>query len=104
MVVEYSDTSPFFIDDKIDELLKLSQYSIPVKMELSSLANANPIKERGMSFIENALGITTTSWNKPLVSSNVQSGLTENGDGSEGATTKDEGDLSDEGQSTRDKK
>lgn len=104
MVVEFDDTSPFFVDDKIDKLLKLSQYSIPVKMELSALANANPIKERGMSFLENALGITTTSWNKPLVSSNVQSGLSNNGDGSDGAPTKDEGDLSDEGQSTRDKK
>jgi hypothetical protein len=54
-----------------------------------------------MSFIENALEMTTTSWNKPLVSSNVQSGITENGDGSEGRPISDEP-LSDEGESTRD--
>lgn len=104
MVVEFSETSPYFVDDRIDKLLKAAQYGIPVKSELASLLGLNPVKERGMSFLENTLGITTTSWNKPLVSSNVQSGLSDNGDGSEGAPIKDEGDLSDEGQSTRDKK
>lgn len=104
MIVEFDDTSPYFIDDKIDRLLKVAQYSVPCKLELASLIDANPVKERGMSFLENALGLGVSSWNKPLVSSAVQSGLPENGDGSEGAPTKDEGDLSDEGQSTRDKK
>lgn len=104
MVVEYSDVSPYFVSDRIDQLLKAAQYGLPVKLELSALVSANPVKERGMSFLEDALGLATTSWNKPLVSSNVQSGLPETGDGSEGAPTKDEGDLSDEGQATRDKK
>lgn len=104
MVVEYDGTSPYFVSDRIDQLLKAAQYGIPVKLELSSLLNANPVKERGMSYMENALGIGVDSWNQPLVSSNVQSGSVENGDGSEGAPTKDEGDLTDEGQSTRDKK
>lgn len=102
MTVEYDSTSPYFVSDRIDQLLKAAQYGLPVKMELASLINANPVKERGMSFIEEALGLTKTSWNTPLVSSNVQSGLSENGDGSEGAPTKDEGDLSDEGEKTRD--
>lgn len=101
MVVEFDDTSPYFINDKIDQLLKAAQYGLPVKLQLSSLVNTNPIKERGMSFMENALGITTSSWNKPLVSSNVQSGLSENGDGSEGRPEND-GPLSDEGENTRD--
>lgn len=101
MIIEFDDTSPYFVNDKIDQLLKAAQYGLPVKLQLSSLVNTNPIKERGMSFIENALGITTSSWNKPLVSSNVQSGLPENGDGSEGRPTNDEP-LSDEGENTRD--
>lgn len=102
IVVEFDNTSPYFIDDKIDKLLKLSQYGLPVKLELSALANANPTKERGMSYLEDMLGLASSQWNKPLVSSNVQSGVTENGDGSEGAPEKDEGDLSDEGEKTRD--
>ena len=101
MIVEFSDVSPYFVDDRIDKLLKLAQYSIPVKLELASLANANPTKERGMSFMENALGLSATSWNKPLVSSNVQSGNVENGDGSDGRAESDEP-LSDEGENTRD--
>jgi hypothetical protein len=102
MIVEYSDVSPYFIDDRIDKLLKLAQYGMPVKLELASLTNANPAKERGMSFIEEALGLGDTQWNKPLVSSNVQSGNLENGDGSEGRKTKDDEPLTDEGEATRD--
>lgn len=102
MIVEYSDISPYFIDDRVDKLLKLAQYSVPVKLELASLTNVNPVKERGMSFIENALRIGTMSWATPLVSSNVQSaGLSENGDGSDGRPESDVP-LSDEGEETRD--
>ena len=104
MIVEFSDVSPYFVDDRIDKLLKAAQYSVPCKMELASLIGDNPVKERGMSFMEESLGLTTDCWNRPLVSSNVQTGISKNGDGSEGAPKKDEGELSDEGQSTRDKK
>ena len=101
MIVEYSDVSPYFVDDKIEMLQKVAQYSVPCKMELASLLNANPVKERGMSYLEEALGIGVTSWNKPLVSSNVQSGMGENGDGSDGRPESDEP-LSDEGENTKD--
>lgn len=104
MNVEFSDISPYFISDKVDQLLKAGGYGVPIKMELASLLNTNPVKERGMSYMENILGLTVDSWNKPLVSSAVQTGNIENGDGSEGAPKKDEGDLSDEGQKDRDKK
>lgn len=105
MVVEYDGTSPYFVNDRIDQLLKAAQYGIPVKLELSSLLNANPVKERGMSYMENALGLGVNSWNHPLVSSNVQSGNIKNGDGSEGRTEiENPEDLTDEGVNTRDKK
>ena len=102
MIVEFDDTPPYFISDKIDQLLKVSQYGLPVKLQLSSLVNTNPVKERGMSFMEEALGLTTDCWDRPLVSSNVQTSISENGDGSDGRPEKDEGDLSDEGEKTRD--
>lgn len=105
MFVEYSDVSPYFVDDRIDKLLKLAQYGIPVKLELASLANANPVRERGMSYMEEVLGLANTSWNRPLMSSNVQSGMTENGDGSEGRSKiENPEELTDEGENTRDKK
>lgn len=101
MIVEFSDVSPYFVDDRIDKLLKVAQYSVPCKMELASLINANPTKERGMSYLEKALGIGVNSWNNPLVSSNTQSGDGENVDGSEGRPESEEP-LSDEGEKTRD--
>lgn len=101
MIVEFSDVSPYFIDDRIDKLLKLAQYGMPVKLELSSLANANPVKERGMSYMEDILGLAKIQWNSPLVSSNVQSGIPDNGDGSDGRPESDEP-LSDEGENTQD--
>lgn len=105
MVVEYSNVSPFFVDDRVDKLLKVAQYGVPVKLELASLLSANPVKERGMAFLESALGLGTTSWVNPLVSSNVQGGMTENGDGSDGRSKiENPEDLTDEGENTRDKK
>lgn len=105
MTVEYSSVSPYFVDDQIDKLLKLAQYGLPVKLELASLTNANPVKERGMSYMEQVLGLANTTWNKPLMSSNVQSGMTENGDGSDGKSEiENPEELTDEGQATRDKK
>ena len=99
MVVEYSDVSPYFVNDRIDQLLKVAQYSVPCKLELASLVNTNPVKERGMSYLEKVLGLGTTSWNQPLVSSNTQNG--ENGDGSEGRPESEEP-LTDEGEKTKD--
>lgn len=105
MNVEFSDVSPYFVDDRIDKLLKAAQYSVPCKMELSSLIGAYPSKERGMSYLEKVLGLGTTSWNQPLVSSNIQSGMSDNGDGSEGRTKiENPEELTDEGENTRDKK
>lgn len=101
MSVEFDDTPPYFVSDKIDQLLKVSQYGLPVKLQLSSLVNTNPVKERGMSYMESVLGLAVDSWNHPLVSSNTQSGVDENGDGSDGRPRKDEP-LSDEGENTRD--
>lgn len=99
MIVEFSDVSPYFVDGRIDQLLKVAQYSVPCKMELVSLLNMNPVKERGMSYLEKALGLGISSWNQPLVSSNTQIG--ENGDGSDGRPESDEP-LSDEGERTKD--
>lgn len=99
-VVEFDNTSPFFVDDKIDRLTKISMYSVPIKMQLYSLVGGDPIKERGMCKLEEVLGITKTSWQNPLISSNVQSG--KNDDGSEGRPEKDETELSPDGVDTRD--
>lgn len=101
VIVEFSDVSKYFKDDKIDQLLKLGQYGLPVKMQMASLLGISPAQCRSLEYLEDKLGLARTKWVAPLVSSNVQSGLSENGDGSDGRLTSDEP-LSDEGQATRD--
>ena len=104
IIVEFSDVSKYFKDDKIEQLLKLAQYSVPVKMQIVSLLGIDPAQCRSLEYLEDKLGLAKTKWISPLVSSNVQSGLSENGDGSDGAPVKDDKDLTDEGEKTRDKK
>lgn len=94
MVVEYSDVSPYFEEDRANLLLKMASSGIPCKQQLASLIGLDPMKSYGMDYMESAvLGLTTERWNRPLVTSYTQSGTQE----------KDEGELSDEGIATRDK-
>lgn len=101
VLVEYSSVSQYFEEDRINLLLKLGQYGVPVKSELASLAGLNPAKCRSMEYIEEKLGLSRNAWTTPLVSSNTQGGNIENGDGSEGRPVSDEP-LSDEGENTKD--
>lgn len=101
VIVEFSDVSKYFKEDKIEQLLKIAQYSIPAKQQLVSLLDIAPAKARSLEYLEDKLGLAKTRWISPLVSSNVQSGI--NGDGSDGAPTKDDKDLTDEGEASRDK-
>ena len=103
-IVEFSDVSPYFVEDRIKTIKEAGQYGLPVKLEYASLLNETPMKERGMSYLENILGLGDTEWIRPLISSNTQNGDLENGDGSNGAPKKDSTDISSDGVATRDKK
>lgn len=99
--VEFSDISPYFMDDEIEKYTKLAGLGLPIKTELASMVNANPQKSFGMDFLERQLlKIGTERWTNPLVSSAVQSG---NPSDTGGAPEKEDGDLSDEGEASRDK-
>jgi hypothetical protein len=77
---------------------KLGGLGLPVKTELAALAKANPQKSFGMDFLERQLlKLGTERWTNPLVSSNTQSANSDSG-----APTKEDGDLTDEGEETRD--
>ena len=100
IVVEYSDISPYFMDDEIEKYTKLAGLGLPIKTELASMVRANPQKSLGMNYLEqNLLKLGTENWINPLVSTNTQSA---NADTS-GAPTKDDGELTDEGEASRDK-
>ena len=102
-VVEYSDVSPYFVEDKLATLKEAAGYGLPVKLEYASLLKLHPTKERGMAFVEDMLGLGDTEWIHPLISSNTQSSDPSN-DGSQGAPTKDETEIGADGVATRDKK
>ena len=102
-VVEYSDVSPYFVEDKLATLKEAAGYGLPVKLEYASLLKLHPTKERGMAFVEDMLGLGDTEWIHPLISSNTQSADPSN-DGSQGAPTKDETEIGADGVATRDKK
>lgn len=70
-------------------------------MQMMSLLGVNPAQCRALEYLEDKLGLAKTKWIAPLVSSNVQSSLSDNGDGSDGRPTSD-GPLSDEGEATKD--
>ena len=97
--VEYSDISPYFMDDEIEKMTKLAGLGLPVKTELAAMVGSNPQKSFGMDFLERQLlKLGTERWTNPLVSSNTQSSIDSEG----GAPKKSEGDLSDEGLEDRD--
>lgn len=99
VVVEYSDISPYFMNEEIDKYIKAGGLGLPIKTELASMMKANPQKSFGMDFLERQLlKLGTERWNNPLVSSNTQSAADSEG----GAPEKSEGELSDEGLEDRD--
>lgn len=99
--VEFSDVSPYFMDDEIEKMTKLAGLGLPVKTKLAAMAGANPQESFGMDFLERQLlGLSTERWTNPLVSSAVQSG---NPNNEGGAPVKEDGDLTDEGEASRDK-
>lgn len=104
VIVEFSDVSKYFKDDKIDQLLKLGGYGIPIKNQLISLLGISPAQARSFEYLEDKIGLAKTKWVSPLVSSNVQSGNIDNGDGSDGRPKKDDSEIGSDGVATRDKK
>lgn len=99
IVVEYSDISPYFMDDEIEKYIKAGGLGLPIKTELASMMKANPQKSFGMDFLERQLlKLGTERWNNPLVSSNTQSGTDSEG----GAPEKPASELGDEGLEDRD--
>ena len=82
----YLDVTAHNQNDKIDELLKLAQASIPVKGELLAVSGNNPAKMYGNSFMENEILRLGENW-QPLKSSYTMSGSDEAGRPTQGDVT-----------------
>ena len=101
IAVEYSDVSPYFMDDEIEKMTKIAGFSVPVKIKLASMVGINPQAQEGYDFLERRLlKLGIERWTNPLVSSNTQSSVNNEG-GRPTAEETGEG-LTDEGEATRD--
>ena len=101
--VEFSDISPYFLNDEIDKVTKLCNLGMPLKLRLASLTGETAQRVNGSDYLERQLlGLGTSRWNNPLVSASVQSGNPTDTGGAPTAEEKGE-ELSPEGEASRDK-
>ena len=95
--VKLLDITTFNRGDVQAELLKMAQMSIPVKAHLAASAGLSPLDMLNTSYLEYAILEVDDKW-KPLASSHTQT----KEEKSAGREAKDETELSEKGQATRD--
>ena len=96
--IKFIDVTAYTKDDRIAQVEKAANAGIPVKLEYMTLLGYDPLEAIASDWLETKLGLATTRFIHPLVSSHTQSGSSDTG----GAPKKDDGDLSDEGAETKD--
>jgi hypothetical protein len=99
MTMKYTDVTAYTKSDRIAELQKACEFGLPFKLELAMMLGQDPLENYAMGWLEDQMGLAITRWTHPLVSSHTAVA----GSDTNGAPTKDDGDLSDEGAETRDK-
>lgn len=101
--IKYIDgVSPYTRESKRKELLESAQNGLPTKLEISILDGKSPLETTSMLYLENeVLGLTEKLI--PLSTSYTKSSSDAADPVTGGAPTKDDTDLSDEGDATRNK-
>jgi hypothetical protein len=98
--VKFIDVVTYDKKERIAIVEKAANAGMPVKFEYMSLLGYDPLEAMTSDWLETKLGLATTRFIHPLVSSHTQSGSSNAG----GAPTKDNGDLTDDGETSRDKR
>ena len=99
MVMKYMDVTAYTKSERIAELQKACEFGLPFKLELAMMLGQDPLENYAMGWLEDKMGLAITRWTHPLVSSHTATSNSKDN----GAPTKDDDDLSDEGAETRDK-
>lgn len=97
--VKFIDVTTYTRDERIAQVQKAAEMGMPVKMELMTLLGYDVIESISSDWLETKLGLSTTRFIHPLVSSHTQNGSSDTG----GAPEKDDDELSDSGSDTKDK-
>lgn len=98
--IKFIDVTTYTKDDRIAQVEKAANAGMPVKLEYMALLGYDPIESIASDWLETKLGLAVNKFVHPLVSSHTQSGTSDTG----GAPTKRDGDLTDDGESSRDKR
>lgn len=96
--IKFIDVVTYDKKDRIALVEKAASLGLPVKQEYMSLLGYDPLESISSDWLETKLGLATTRFMNPLVSSHTQSGGSYTG----GAPEKAGGDLSDAGEDTKD--
>lgn len=103
-LIKYLEVTPYTREQKKKELLQSGQYGIPTRLAIAALDGFTPMEALSLLYLENdCLELVdrmiplSSSWTKS--SEQVSDQVSK--DGSEGAPTKDDGDLSESGAETR---
>ena len=96
--IKFIEVTTYTKEDRINKVKDAAALGLPVKMEYLTLLGYDPLESMASDWLENKLGLAVDKFIHPLVSSYTQSGDSDTG----GAPTKDDGDLTDEGESTKD--
>ena len=97
--LKFIDTTTYTKDDRIAQVKDAASLGLPVKQEYMTLLGYDPLEAISADWVETKLGLSSTRFMHPLVSSHTQSGSSDTG----GAPEKDDDDLTDEGAETKDK-
>ena len=96
--IKFIEVTTYTKEDRINKVKDAAALGLPVKMEYLTLLGYDPLESMASDWLENKLGLAVDKFIHPLVSSYTQSGDSDTG----GAPTKDDGELTDEGESTKD--
>lgn len=97
--IKFIDVVTYTREERISQVEKAASLGMPVKLEYMALLGYDPLESLANDWLEEKLGLSTERFIRPLVSSHTQSGNV----GENGAPKKDDSELSDEGESSRDK-
>ena len=97
--LKFIDAHAYNKEDRINQIEKAANAGLAVKLEYMTLLGYDPLEAIASDWLEAKLGLATTRFIHPLVSSHTQSGNSD----ANGAPEKDDGDLTDEGADTKDK-
>lgn len=97
--IKFIDVTTYTKDERIKAVKEAASSGLPVKLEWATLMGYDPLEAMSSDWLETKLGLAATKWINPVRTSYTQSATD-----TAGAPTKDDGDLTDDGEASRQKR